>query len=45
MRKYFGKFIPKKSWFDANGDGDVDCRDFLDAAQKVVDSITPSKTS
>ena len=43
MRKYFGKFIPKKSWFDANGDGDVDCRDFLDAAQKVVDSITPSK--
>lgn len=43
MRKYFGKFVPKKSWLDANGDGDVDFRDFLAAAQKVVDAITPSK--
>lgn len=43
MKKYFGKFIPKKSWFDANGDGDVDYRDFIAAAQKAVDAITPSK--
>lgn len=43
MRKYFGRFIPDKSWFDANGDGDVDYRDFLAAAQKAVDAITPSK--
>ena len=43
MKKYFGKFIPKKSWFDANGDGDLDYRDFIAAAQKAVDAITPSK--
>lgn len=43
MKRYFGRFVPKKSWFDANGDGDVDYRDFITAAQKVVDSITPLK--
>lgn len=43
MRKYFGKFIPKKSWFDTNGDGDLDYRDFIAAAQKAVEAITPSK--
>lgn len=43
MKRYFGKFVPKKSWFDADRNGDVDYRDFIAAAQKVVDSITPSK--
>ncbi|MDA0892232.1 MAG: hypothetical protein O3C15_07930 [Proteobacteria bacterium] len=43
MKKYFGRFVPRKSWFGANGDGDVEHRDFIAAAQKVVGSITPTK--
>lgn len=42
-RKYFGRFIPKKSWFDINNDGDVDYRDFLVAAQNTLEALTPSK--
>ena len=42
-KTYFGRFIPKKSWFDTNGDGDVDYRDFLAAAKNAIDAITPSK--
>jgi alkaline phosphatase len=43
MKKYFGKFVPKKSWIDANGDGDVDYQDFIFAAKSALNSITPSK--
>lgn len=42
MRKYFGKFVPQKSWFDANGDGDVDYKDFIHAAKKALDVAIPS---
>lgn len=42
MKKYFGKFVPKKSWFDTNGDGDIDYKDFLQAAKNTLDAITPS---
>ncbi len=42
-QRYFGKFIPKKSWFDVNGDGDVDYQDFIAAARKSVNAVTPSK--
>ena len=45
MKKYFGKFVPKKSWFDANGDGDVDYKDFLFAAKKALDAATPSSNT
>jgi len=45
MKKFFGKFVPKKSWFDANGDGDVDYKDFLDAAKKALNAATPSKNA
>lgn len=47
MKKYFGKFVPKKFWIDANedgdGDGDVDYQDFIFAAKSALNSITPSK--
>ena len=43
MKKYFGKFVPKKEWFDTNSDGNVDYHDFLAAAQNVVNSVKPSK--
>lgn len=45
MRKYFGKLIPKKIWFDVNGDGSVDYHDIISAAQKTVNAITPSKNT
>jgi len=43
VRKYFGRFVPNKSWFDVNGDGDVDYKDFLSAAQNALNAVTPSK--
>lgn len=43
VRKFFGKFVPSKSWFDANGDGNVDYKDFIAAAQNALDAVTPSK--
>lgn len=45
MRKYFDKLIPKKIWFDVNGDGSVDCHDIVLAAQKAVSALTPSKNA
>lgn len=45
MMKYLGKLMPKKSWFDVNGDGSIDHHDLINAAQKVVDTITPSKNA
>ena len=45
MMKYLGKLMPKKSWFDMNGDGSIDHHDLINAAQKVVDTITPSKNA
>jgi hypothetical protein len=43
VKKYFGKFVPKQSWFDTNGDGDVDYKDFIAAAQNTLNALTPSK--
>ena len=43
MKKYFGKFVPKKSWLDSNGDGDIDYHDFIHAAKSALDAVTPSK--
>ena len=42
VKKYFGKFVPKQSWFDTNGDGDVDYKDFIAAAQNTLNALTPS---
>jgi len=44
MKKYFGKFVPKKSWFDTNNDGDIDYKDFLKAAKNALDALTPSSS-
>ncbi|MDG1432276.1 MAG: hypothetical protein P8Q23_11945 [Paracoccaceae bacterium] len=44
-QRYFEKFIPKKSWLDANGDGDVDYQDFIAAAQKTLNAVTPTKNA
>ena len=43
VKKYFGRFTPNRSWFDTNGDGDVNYQDFIAAAQNALNSITPSK--
>lgn len=43
VKKYFGKFVPKKDWFDANGDGSIDYKDFLAAAQNTLNSLTPKR--
>jgi len=43
VRKYFGRFVPDKSWFDANEDGNVDYKDFIAAAQRALNAVTPSK--
>jgi hypothetical protein len=43
VKKYFGQLVPKKDWFDSNGDGDVDYKDFLAAAQNTLNSLKPSR--
>lgn len=42
VKKYFGKFIPKKEWFDFDGDGNVDRQDFIAAAQNALNTLKPS---
>lgn len=44
VRKYIKKLVPKKAWFDANGDGDVNHRDVLAAAQKSIEAIIRRKS-